>query len=153
MKIAFTLALVAISVVSQAQSENELINMVARICSTDSIGRNLAYLDENGKRTFQLQTPDYQTYGTMTYEYDDFNINIDVNSMLLFSEKPFGKLHIEEFNKKKSVIVLEVAGLGDRLAQELWVYSMYEFEKDKSGKWLLKGVNYSFEEYYPESKK
>lgn len=131
-----------------SQTENELVNMVARICNTDSIMRNLSYFDEDSVKTIQVQTPDYQKYGTMTYEYEGFNLNFDVNSKLLFSQKPFGKIYIEEYSKKKAVIILEIAGMGDRKAKGYWIYGKYEFEQSKNGKWLLNKVNYSFDEYY-----
>lgn len=129
------------------QSENELVNMVARICTTDSVTANLGYLDEDSVLTYQFMTPSFEEFGAPTFEYENFNLNFDVNSRLLFSQKPYGKIDIAEFSKKKSIIVIELAGLGDRGAGGLWRYSAYKFEKDKSGKWMLKGAKYFFDDY------
>ncbi|MCB9189667.1 MAG: hypothetical protein H6598_08470 [Flavobacteriales bacterium] len=135
-----------------SQTENEVVNMTARICQTDSMSKVLQVLDEDSVVTYHMQTPDYETYGASTYEYEDFNLVFDVSSNLLFNSTPFGKINVVKYSKKSCQLVIELAGVGDREKKGLWTFAVYEFTRPKDGKWLLQGINYHFDDFYSGKK-
>lgn len=134
----------------QAQSENELVNMIARICQTDSVARVLGVLNEDSSMlVFNYQTPDYDVYGANSYQYEKFELIFDVSSSLLFGQTPFGKIDLLAYGKKNARVVIEVAGAGNREKKHLWTFAVYDFERPKNGgQWLLKKVDYHYDDYF-----
>ncbi len=135
-----------------AQSSNDLADLVARACQTDSVHKTLGVYNEDSVLVFYLQTPDYDEYGATSYDFEKFELVFDVSTNLLFAQQPFGKLDFVEFGKKKCRMVIELAGAGDREKNKQWTYAVYEYSRSKGGPWLLQGVNYYFEDYYKGKK-
>lgn len=131
-----------------AQSENEIVNISARICQTDSVNKVLGVYDEDSTLLFHMQTPDYDTYGASEYEYEKFVLIYDVGTNLLINQVPFGKIDMVDYGKKKCRMVMEIAGAGDREKAGLWTFAVYDFSRPKGGQWLLDGVKYHFDDYY-----
>lgn len=134
----------------QSQSENELVNMIARICQTDSASKVLGVLSEDSSIVvFNYQTPDYDVYGANSYQYEKFELVFDVSSSLLFGQIPFGKIDVIEHSKKNARLVIEIAGAGNREKKQLWTFAVYDFERPKNGgQWLLKKVDYHYDDYF-----
>ena len=109
MKVMFLLLLAGMALSASAQTENEIVNISARICQTDSISKVLGVYSQDSIFTYHLQTPDYDTYGANTYEYEKFDLVYDVSSNLLFNQTPFGKIDIVSYGKKKCRVVIELA--------------------------------------------
>lgn len=133
-----------------AQSENELVNMIARICQTDSAAKVLGVFNEDSSMViYNYQTPDYDAYGANSYQYDKFELVFDVSSSLLFGQTPFGKIDIVEYGKKNARLIIEIAGAGNREHKQLWTFAVYDFERPKNGgQWLLKKVDYHYDDYF-----
>jgi hypothetical protein len=148
MKTLITLSLLFFGLSFHAQSENELVTIVARICQTDSAGKVFSFYDQDSTLSFNMQTPDYNEFGANTYEYEKFDLVFDVSSNLLFSAHPFGKIDFLEYGKKKCKVVIEIAGAGDREKAGLWTFAVYEFSRPKGGQWWLAGAEYYFDDYY-----
>ncbi|CAG5078041.1 hypothetical protein [Parvicella tangerina] len=135
-----------------AQSSNDIASMTARICQTDSVWSTLGVYNEDSVLVFHIQTPDYESFGAPSYAYEKFDLVFDVSSNLLFNQTPFGKIDLVDVSKKKSTVVIELSGLGDRKNDGLWTYAVYRFRRSKGGPWLLDGVDYRFDDYFKGKK-
>lgn len=135
-----------------AQSEGDMARMVARACQTDSLDNVIGTYNKDSLRTYYVQTPDYETYGASSYEYDDFDLIFDISSNLLFNQRPFGKVDFALFKKKKAVLVIEIGGAGDRSEKGLWTYAAYSYVKPKGGLWKLTNVEYYYDDYFKGKK-
>ncbi len=122
----------------KAQSDEELTFMLARICKIDEVDKTLGYIDEKDSiKKFNFLTLSYEEMGAPVFEFENFSIVYDVGSNLLMSEKPYGKISIDNFSSKKAQLTITLAGAGDRSKMGLWTKCVFEFKKPKNGKWLL----------------
>lgn len=133
---------------SNAQSDNDLATIMARISQTDSVIKVLGVYNEDSLMVFTYLTPDYDTYGATSYEYENFDLVFDVSSNLLFDTRAYGKIDFIDFGKKKARVVIELAKAGDRAKNGLWTFAVYDFEKPKGAPWMLKGIEYYYDDYY-----
>lgn len=147
-KLTTLITLIFLVTLSQAQTQNDLATLTARICQTDSIRSTLGVYNEDSIVVFNYQTPNYETYGAPSFEYEKFDLVFDVSSNLLFNAIPFGKIDIIEFGKKSARIVIELAGAGNREAEGKWTFAVYDFVRSKGAPWQLQGVKYHFDDYY-----
>lgn len=138
MKKLLILLLLLTSIGSKAQTDEELTFMLARICKIDEIDKTLSDIDEkDSTKKFSFLTLSYEEMGAPVFEFEDFTIVYDVGSNLLMSNKPYGKIAIDNFSSKKAQITITIAGAGDRSKMGLWTKCVFEFKKPKNGKWLL----------------
>ncbi len=135
----FTLLLfLCTAFISKAQTDDEITFMLARICKIEEIDKTLGYIDENDStKKFNFLTLSYEEMGAPVFDFEDFSIVYDVGSNLLMSEKPYGKISIDDFSSKKAQLTITLAGAGDRSKMGLWTKCVFEFKKPKNGKWLL----------------
>jgi hypothetical protein len=147
MKSLIILFLVTSSFVSKAQSEAELVTMLARVCKLDSVDKILGTkVSGDSLKTFSFLTLDYETMGVPVYDFEECRISFDIGSNLLMSGKPYGKLQMGKFTKSKGEITIVIAGAGDRLKEGKWTYATFKFSKPRNGKWLLYDSQYFFTE-------
>lgn len=147
MKSLIIILLMALPFVSQAQSEEELATMLARICKLDSVNKVLGTPVEGDSITnFNFLTLDYETMGVPVYDFDYQRISFDIGSNLLMAGNPYGKLQMGKFSKSKGEITIILARSGDRLKEGKWTYATFSFNKPKNGRWLLNDSEYFFTE-------
>jgi hypothetical protein len=143
MKKLFIILFLLTSISSKAQSDEELTFMLARICKIDEIDKTMSYIDEKDSiKKFNFLTLNYEEMGAPVFEFEDFSIVYDVGSNLLMSEKPYGKISIDNFSSKKAQLTITLAGAGDRSKMGLWTKCVFEFKKPKNGKWLLANTEF-----------
>lgn len=147
-KLILTIVILCGAFLSNAQSSNDLATITARICQTDSVIKVLGVYNEDSILVFTYMTPDYDTYGATSYEYENFDLVFDASSNLLFDSRPYGKIDFVEFGKKKARVVIELAKAGDRAKQGLWTFAVYDFEKPKGAQWMLQGIEYYYDDYF-----
>ncbi len=138
---------VLLSFGANAQSDDELATMIARICKLDSVDQILGQTEEGDSlRTFNFLTLDYEEMGAPVYDFDKIRVAFDLGSNLLMAGKPYGKIELGKFSKSKGEITVILARVGDRTTEGKWTYATYNFTKPKNGKWLLAGSKYYFTE-------
>lgn len=148
MKKIFIFFLVIFSINAQAQSEGDLMQMLARVCKLDSVSKVLGTKSEGDSLTnFNFLTIDYETMGVPVYDFDELRISFDIGSNLLMAGKPYGKVELGKFSKSKGEVTIILARAGDRLKEGKWTYVTFSFNKPKNGRWLLNGSRYYFEDY------
>lgn len=132
---------------ANAQSEGELMQMLARVCKLDSVSKILGTVAEGDSiKNFNFLTMDYETMGVPVYDFEEMRISFDIGSNLLMSGRPYGKLELGKFSKSKGEITIILARAGDRVKEGKWTYATFSFNKPKNAKWLLKDSDYFFEE-------
>lgn len=147
MKYVLILFLTLLQFFFHAQSEGEVINMLARVCKLDSVNKILGSIDEGDSlKNFRFLTLDYETMGVPSYDFDEFRITFDLGSNLLMIGKPYGKLQLGKFSKSKGEITIILASVGDRVNEGKWTYATFGFNKPKNGRWLLNDSKYYFTE-------
>ncbi len=130
-----------------AQTEGELIDFAARICTTDSVSITLGYnVEDDSLKRFDFITPNLAPITNSVFEYDDFILDVNLNSSMLFNGTPYGKLYIINFSKKEAQVLVLLSGVGDRVKNKQWNYAVYSFLKQKKGRWYLDKVNYKYGE-------
>ena len=137
----------------RAQSENEIINLVARACQTDSLNKVLGYVQESDSiPNFDFVTPELGT-SLEEYDFDSFKLAVGLKSSGLMKGTPYGKIYIRDVSKKKLKMIVQLNGVGDRLSNAKWTFAIYSYVRPKHGNWMLSGVEYKFHELSNEDLK
>jgi len=128
-----------------AQSEGEIIDFASRICTTDSVSMTLGYdVEEDTLKRFDFITPNISSIENPVFEYDDFILDINLNSSMLFNGTPYGKFYILNYAKKEAKVLVLLSGAGDRVKNKQWNYAIFSFIKQKKGHWYLENVDYRY---------
>jgi len=132
-----------------AQSEQEIMSFLAKICVNDSIDKTLAVpsTEEDSLKLFHFAPINMEEYGLAVYDYEGFRVIQETSSNLLFAKVPYGKITIVNYTGKSCSMIVEISGAGDRSKMNLWQYGSFTFQIAKGGRWLLSDVYYSLETY------
>jgi hypothetical protein len=126
-----------------AQTEDDIVNIAARISQTENVSKVLGYKVEGDTLLhFDYMLPEMVGANFPFYEYDEFTLNVGMSSSNIVNGTPYGKIYVKDFGKKGAKIILLLNGVGNRLKEGEWNYAIYEFKKPKNGKWMLKDVDF-----------